>query len=172
MKVAAYQFAVSKNIHHNFCKIKKAISEAKKQNVTSAYMKAACSTKRIVLPRRVAGKNQPPKKFPASLSSKISALSITISLPFIWRKISFILSRDMNSRYYDLRGKIVKADRRKADGHTCHEIHEEGFESSGTAPQNRRTGFPIRRQTVYLPNKSLCVPVRASVSIRTSSSMR
>ena len=30
--------------------------------------------------------------------------------------------------------------------------------------KNRRTGFPIRRQTVYLPNKSLCVPVRASVS--------
>ncbi len=29
MKVAAYQFAVSKNIHHNFFKIKKAISEAK-----------------------------------------------------------------------------------------------------------------------------------------------
>ena len=26
--------------------------------------------------------------------------------------------------------------------------------------KNRRTGFPIRRQTVYLPNKSLCVPVR------------
>ena len=26
--------------------------------------------------------------------------------------------------------------------------------------------------TVYLPNKSLCVPVRASVSTRTSSSMR
>lgn len=38
--------------------------------------------------------------------------------------------------------------------------------------ENRRTGFPIRRQTVYLPNKSLCVPVRASVSTRTSSSMR
>ena len=38
--------------------------------------------------------------------------------------------------------------------------------------KNRRTGFPIRRQTVYLPNKSLCVPVRASVSTRTSSSMR
>ena len=108
------------------------------------------------------------------------------------------------------------ADRRKADGHACHEIHAGGFESSGTAPQNRRaavptgtgqasrpgagavratafwrplsgasrfttpfctqknrrTGFPIRRQTVYLPNKSLCVPVRASVSTRTSSSMR
>ena len=27
--------------------------------------------------------------------------------------------------------------------------------------------FPIRRQNVYLPNKSLCVPVRASVSTRT-----
>ena len=38
--------------------------------------------------------------------------------------------------------------------------------------KNRRTGFPIRRQAVYLPNKSLCVPVRASVSTRTSSSMR
>ena len=38
--------------------------------------------------------------------------------------------------------------------------------------KNRRAGFPIRRQTVYLPNKSLCVPVRASVSTRTSSSMR
>ena len=38
--------------------------------------------------------------------------------------------------------------------------------------KNRRTGFPIRRQTVYLPNKSLCVPVRASVSTRISSSMR
>ena len=38
--------------------------------------------------------------------------------------------------------------------------------------KNRHTGFPIQRQTVYLPNKSLCVPVRASVSTRTSSSMR
>ena len=64
------------------------------------------------------------------------------------------------------------AGRRKEDGHACHEIHAGGFESSGTAPQNRHTGFPIRRQTVYLPNKSLCVPVRASVSTRTSSSMR
>ena len=102
---------------------------------------------------------------------------------------------DMNSRYYDLRGKIVKAgrriailtergemweqferrhsrelilhdakrpvserterqrrgnhpkawrlgnrpaDRRKADGHACHEIHAGGFESSGTVPQNRQ----------------------------------
>ena len=26
--------------------------------------------------------------------------------------------------------------------------------------KNRRTGFPIRRQPIYLPNKSLCVPVR------------
>ena len=38
--------------------------------------------------------------------------------------------------------------------------------------KNRRTGFPIRRQTVYLPNKSLCDPVRASVSTSTSSSIR
>ena len=49
---------------------------------------------------------------------------------------------DMNSCYYDLRGKIVKADRRKADGHAYHEIHEGGFESSGTAPQNRRAAVP------------------------------
>ena len=32
--------------------------------------------------------------------------------------------------------------------------------------------LPIRRQTVYLPNKSLCDPVRASVSTSTSSSIR
>ena len=38
--------------------------------------------------------------------------------------------------------------------------------------KNRRTGFPIRRQMVYLPNKSLCDPVRASVSTSTSSSIR
>lgn len=38
--------------------------------------------------------------------------------------------------------------------------------------KNRCTGLPIQRQTVYFPNKSLCVPVRASVSTRTSSSMR
>ena len=38
--------------------------------------------------------------------------------------------------------------------------------------KNRRTGFPIRRQTVYLPNKSLCDPVRASVRTSTSSSIR
>ena len=38
--------------------------------------------------------------------------------------------------------------------------------------KNRRTGFPIRRRTVYLPNKSLCDPVRASVRTSTSSSMR
>ena len=38
--------------------------------------------------------------------------------------------------------------------------------------KNRRTGFPIRRQTAYLPNKSLCDPVRASVSTSTSSSIR
>lgn len=49
---------------------------------------------------------------------------------------------DMNSCYYDLRGKIVKAERRKADGHACHEIHEGGFESSGTAPQNCRAAVP------------------------------
>ena len=30
------------------------------------------------------------------------------------------------------------AGRWKADGHACHEIHAGGFESSGTAPQNRR----------------------------------
>ena len=109
------------------------------------------------------------------------------------------------------------AGRWKADGHACHEIHEGGFESSGTAPQNRRAAVPTgtgqvsrpgagavkatalcrtprqgRRvsrptfayrktavqvspyggSTVYLPNRSLCVPVRASVSTRTSSSMR
>ena len=38
--------------------------------------------------------------------------------------------------------------------------------------KNRRTGFPIRRQMVYLPNKSLCDPVRASVRTSTSSSIR
>ena len=34
------------------------------------------------------------------------------------------------------------ADRRKADGHACHEINAGGFESSGTAPQNRRAVVP------------------------------
>ncbi len=75
---------------------------------------------------------------------------------------------DMNSRYYDLRGKIVKAerriailtergegdrpaDRRKADGHACHEIHEGGFESSGTAPQNRRAAVPAGTEQVSRP---------------------
>ena len=38
--------------------------------------------------------------------------------------------------------------------------------------QNKTPQTPPPRQTVYLPNKSLCVPVRASVSTRTSSSMR
>ena len=38
--------------------------------------------------------------------------------------------------------------------------------------KNRRIGFPIRRRTVYLPNKSLCDPVRDSVRTSTSSSMR
>ena len=37
----------------------------------------------------------------------------------------------------------------------------------------RRTDFPVRRRTsAYLSNKSLCVPVRAKVSTRISSSMR
>ena len=99
---------------------------------------------------------------------------------------------DMNSRYYDLRGKIVKAERRiailtergemweqynqykpihkqlakvkpekreqfeqrhsrKADGHACHEIHEGGFESSGTAPQNRRAAVPTGKGQVSRP---------------------
>lgn len=34
------------------------------------------------------------------------------------------------------------AGRWKAGGHACHEIHAEGFESSGTAPQNRRAAVP------------------------------
>ena len=38
--------------------------------------------------------------------------------------------------------------------------------------KNRRTGFPIRRQHSHLSNRSLCVPVRASVSTSTSSSIR
>ncbi len=37
------------------------------------------------------------------------------------------------------------ADRRKADGHACHEIHAGGFESSGTAPQNRRAAVRQER---------------------------
>ena len=38
--------------------------------------------------------------------------------------------------------------------------------------KNRHTGFPIQRQTDYLPNKSQSDPVRASVSTSTSSSIR
>ena len=34
------------------------------------------------------------------------------------------------------------AGRWKADGHACHESHAGGFESSGTAPQNRRAAVP------------------------------
>ncbi len=49
---------------------------------------------------------------------------------------------------------------------------EVSLTSSFGTQKNRRTGFPIRRQTVYLPNKSLCVPVRVSVSTSTSFSMR
>ena len=46
---------------------------------------------------------------------------------------------DMNSCYYDLRGKIVKAERRKADGHACHEIHAGGFESKMCIRDSGRT---------------------------------
>ena len=43
------------------------------------------------------------------------------------------------------------AGRRKADGHACHEIHAGGFESSGTAPQNRRAAVPTGKGQVSRP---------------------
>ena len=39
----------------------------------------------------------------------------------------------------------------KADGHACHEIHAGGFESSGTAPQNRRAAVPAGTEQVSRP---------------------
>ncbi len=43
------------------------------------------------------------------------------------------------------------AGRRKADRHACHEIHAGGFESSGTAPQNRRAAVPAGTEQVSRP---------------------
>ena len=43
------------------------------------------------------------------------------------------------------------ASRWKADGHACHEIHAGGFESSGTAPQNRRAAVPTGTGQVSRP---------------------
>ena len=47
--------------------------------------------------------------------------------------------------------EIDQLARRKADGHACHEIHEGGFESSGTAPQNRRAAVPTGKGQVSRP---------------------
>ncbi len=43
------------------------------------------------------------------------------------------------------------AGRWKADGHACHESHAGGFESSGTAPQNRRAAVPTGKGQVLRP---------------------
>ena len=43
------------------------------------------------------------------------------------------------------------AGRWKADGHACHEIHAGGFESSGTAPQNRRAAVQTGTGQVSRP---------------------
>ena len=39
------------------------------------------------------------------------------------------------------------------------------FRRSFNTQKSCRTGFPIRRQTVYLPNKSLCDPMRPASHI-------
>ena len=53
----------------------------------------------------------------------------------------------------------------------CHHLAEMSCFLTPFAHKNRRTDFSIQRQMVYLPNKSLCDPVRASVSTSTSSSI-
>ena len=147
---------------------------------------------------------------PRTRTGKIRALQESAAL-FSFLQVNGIQSMqqlhekiaDMNSRYYDLRGKIVKAERRiailtergemweqynqyksihkqlakvkpekreqfeqrhsrelilydaagrrKADGHACHEIHAGGFESSGTAPQNRRAAVQTGTGQVSRP---------------------
>ena len=53
----------------------------------------------------------------------------------------------------------------------CHYLAEMACFLTPFAHKNRRTDFSIQRQMVYLPNKSLCDPVRASVNTSTSSSI-